>query len=39
MPNLRAVPDSALEFPGFAIPFDAIAGNLGEPDPYVATGT
>jgi len=39
IPKLRKVPDSALEFTGFAIAFDPIAGNLGEPEPYVATGT
>jgi hypothetical protein len=33
------VPDSALEFTGFAIAFDPIAGNLGDPEPYVATGS
>ena len=39
IPKLRKVPDSALEFTGFAIAFDPIAGNLADPEPYVATGT
>lgn len=39
IPKLRKVPDSTLEFTGFAIAFDPIAGNLGNPDPYVATGS
>ena len=39
IPKLRKVPDSAIEFTGFAIAFDPIAGNLGDPDPYVATGS
>ncbi|MCC6195095.1 MAG: hypothetical protein IT518_11555 [Burkholderiales bacterium] len=39
IPKLRKVPDVALEFTGFAIAWDPIAGNFGNPDPYVATGT
>jgi hypothetical protein len=39
IPKLRKVPDSALEFTGFAIAFDPIAGNLGDPEPYAATGS
>jgi hypothetical protein len=39
IPKLRQVPDTAIEFTGFAIAFDPIAGNLGDPAPYVATGT
>jgi pimeloyl-ACP methyl ester carboxylesterase len=39
IPKLRKVPDSAMEFTGFAIAFDPIAGNLGDPEPYVATGS
>ena len=39
IPKLRKVPDTAIEFTGFAIAWDPIAGNLGDPDPYVATGT
>lgn len=36
---LRDVPDSALRFTGFTIPFDPIAGSFaGDEDPYVATG-
>jgi len=37
--KLRKVPDTVLEFTGFAIAWDPIAGTLGEVDPYVATGT
>ena len=37
LPKLRNVPDSAIEFTGFAIAWDPIAGNLGSADPYVAT--
>lgn len=36
--RLRKIPDSTLEFTGFAIAFDPIAGNLGSAEPYVATG-
>jgi hypothetical protein len=39
LPKLRKVPDSAVEFTGFTIAWDPIAGNLAEGDPYVATGT
>jgi hypothetical protein len=39
IPKLRKVPDSAVEFTGFAIAYDPIAGNLGDPDPYVPTGS
>ena len=39
IPKLRKVPDVALEFTGFAIAWDPIAGNVGDGDPYVATGT
>jgi hypothetical protein len=38
IPKLRKIPDSTLEFTGFAIAFDPIAGNLGSAEPYVATG-
>ncbi|HEX6945500.1 MAG TPA: hypothetical protein VF196_04845 [Casimicrobiaceae bacterium] len=38
IPKLRKIPDSTLEFTGFAIAFDPIAGNLGTAEPYVATG-
>ena len=37
--KLRKVPDTVLEFTGFAIAWDPIAGTLGEAEPYVATGT
>jgi hypothetical protein len=39
IPRLRKVPDSAVEFTGFTIAFDPIAGNLGSVDPYEATGS
>ena len=39
IPRLRRIPDTTLEFTGFTIPWDPIAGNLGSGDPYVATGT
>jgi len=37
--RLRRIPDTVDEFTGFLIPWDPIAGTLGEPEPYVATGT
>jgi hypothetical protein len=39
IPRLRKVPDSAMEFTGFAIAYDPIAGNLADPDPYEAIGS
>jgi hypothetical protein len=39
IPKLRKVPDSAMEFTGFAIAYDPIAGNFGDPEPYAATGS
>lgn len=36
--KLRRVPDTAIEFTGFAIAWDPIAGNSDEAEPYVATG-
>ncbi|MEP7181331.1 MAG: hypothetical protein ABI886_03995 [Betaproteobacteria bacterium] len=39
IPLLRKVPDTVVEFTGFAIPWDPIAGNFADPDSYVATGT
>lgn len=39
LPLLRKVPDTALEFTGFAIAWDPIAGTLAEDEPYLATGT
>lgn len=38
IPKLRQIPDSTLEFTGFAIAFDPIAGNLGTAEPYLPTG-
>jgi hypothetical protein len=38
LPLLRRIPDTVDEFSGFAIPWDPIAGTLGNPEPYVATG-
>lgn len=37
--RLRKIPDSTLEFTGFAIAYDPIAGNLATAEPYVATGS
>lgn len=37
--KLRKVPDTAVEFTGFAIPFDPIAGTFASDEPYVPTGT
>ena len=37
--KLRKVPDSVVEFTGFAIAWDPIAGTLATADPYTATGT
>ena len=37
--KLRRIPDTADEFTGFSIPWDPIAGTLGDPEPYVAIGT
>ncbi|MEO8507783.1 MAG: hypothetical protein ABI593_09150 [Betaproteobacteria bacterium] len=34
IPRLRRIPDTTLEFTGFTIPWDPIAGNLGSADPY-----
>lgn len=39
IPKLRKIPDSALEFTGFTIAWDPIAGNLATAEPYVAMGT
>jgi len=38
IPKLRKIPDSTMEFTGFAIAYDPIAGNLGAAEPYVPTG-
>jgi hypothetical protein len=37
--KLRRIPDTAEDFTGFSIPWDAIAGTLGDPEPYAAIGT
>jgi hypothetical protein len=39
LPLLRDVPDSVVDFTGFAIPWDPIAGTAAKPAPYRATGT
>lgn len=39
LPLLRDVPDSVVEFTGFSIPWDPIAGTGATPAPYRATGT
>jgi hypothetical protein len=39
LPLLRDIPDSAVEFVGFAIPWDPIAGTLSAPTPFHATGS
>ena len=38
VPLLREVPDSVVEFTGFAIPWDPIAGTGPDPAPFRATG-
>jgi hypothetical protein len=39
IPRLRRIPDTAVDFTGFSIAFDPIAGDFGGTDPYVAIGT
>jgi hypothetical protein len=39
LPRLRRVPDTVEEFTGFTIPWDPIAGTIGNGEPYAATGT
>ena len=39
LPLLRDVPDSVIDFTGFSIPWDAIAGTGANPTPYRATWT
>jgi hypothetical protein len=39
LPRLRRIPDTAIDFTGFSIAFDPIAGDFGGADPYVAIGT
>jgi hypothetical protein len=37
--KLRRIPDTAEDFSGFSIPWDPIAGTLGDLEPYTAIGT
>ena len=37
--KLRRIPDTAVDFTGYTIPFDLIAGDVGDSDPYVAIGS
>lgn len=37
--RLRRIPDTVTDFTGFSIPWDGIAGTLGDPEPYAAIGT
>ena len=37
--RLRKVPDTVIDFTGFSIPWDPVAGTFGDPEPYAATGT
>jgi hypothetical protein len=37
--KLRSIPDTAIDFTGFSIPWDPIAGTFADPEPYVAVGT
>ena len=37
--RLTKIPDTVVEFTGYAMAWDPIAGNFGNVDPYVATGT
>lgn len=37
--RLTQIPDTAVEFTGYAMAWDPIAGNFGNVDPYVPTGT
>ena len=39
IPRLRRIPDSAIDFTGYAIAWDPLAGNGATAEPYVATGT
>ncbi|MCC7326231.1 MAG: hypothetical protein IT521_05445 [Burkholderiales bacterium] len=38
IPLLRRIPDTTLEFTGFTIAWDPLAGNLGSAEPYAADG-
>lgn len=37
--RLREIPDTVVEFTGFSLEWDPIAGNFGSTDPYRATGS
>jgi len=37
--RLRRIPDTVVDFTGFSIPWDPVAGTLGDPEPYAAIGT
>ena len=37
--KLRRIPDTVDDFSGFSIPWDPIAGTLGDPEPYAAIGS
>jgi len=39
LPRLREIPDTVLEFTGFSLQWDPIAGNFGHTDTYRATGS
>ena len=39
LPKLRQIPDSAVEFTGFAIEWDLVAGNFPGAESYAATGS
>jgi hypothetical protein len=39
LPKLRKIPDTALDFTGFTVAWDPIAGNFGTGTPYVPLGT
>ncbi len=39
LPRLRRIPDTAVEFTGYTLRFDPIAGEFGSTEPYVATGS
>jgi len=36
--RLRRIPDTVSDFTGFSIPWDPVAGTLGDPEPYAAIG-
>ena len=39
IPLLRKIPDTVVEFTGFSLDWDPIAGNFGSAEPYRATGS